>query len=161
MLGIVGAAVLGGLVFGSASTAAEGAAMGWYRFAGFAAVLGASLWFWSKGQMATSLAAATLMVVSVADLWVIDRQFFETMDPPAVAFRSDDVTDFLQTQEGPFRVWVMNLPQLGGAYRGHGNYPMRFGIEQASGEHGNQLTSIYYATTRDCTRRETVIFGID
>jgi hypothetical protein len=46
---------------------------------------------------------------------------------------------FLRAQERPFRVWVMNFPSLGGAYRGHGNYPMRFGIEQASGEHGNQL----------------------
>jgi hypothetical protein len=139
LIGIIALTILGGLTLGSAPLAAEGAAAGWFRFALVASLLTATLWAWLGGRLTTGLAAAALVGITVADLWTIDRQFFETMEPEIVAFRSDDVMDYLQEQTGPFRVWVMNFPQLGGAYRGHGNYPMRFGIEQASGEHGNQI----------------------
>ena len=136
---VAGLAVVGGLTFGNAASAADGASAGWFRFAAVAALMTVTLWAWLAGRLATGIAASALAVITVADLWTIDRQFFETTEPEAVLFRSDDVTTFLRAREGPFRVWVMNFPQLGGAYRGHGNYPMRFGIEQASGEHGNQL----------------------
>ena len=134
-----GLAIVGALTLGNAASAADGAAAGWFRFAFVSALVGAAVWVWLRGRLAAGLTAAALAVIIVGDLWSIDRQFFETTEPEVVLFRSDDVMNYLRAQEGPFRVWVMNFPQLGGAYRGHGNYPMRFGIEQASGEHGNQL----------------------
>ncbi len=139
LLGVVALTILGGLTLGNAPLAAQGAAAGWFRFALVASLLTGTLWAWLGGRLTTGLAAAALVGITVADLWTIDRQFFETTEPEIVAFQSDEVMNYLQNQPGPFRVWVLNFPQLGGAYRGHGNYPMRFGIEQASGEHGNQL----------------------
>jgi len=58
-------------------------------------------------------------------------------------FAADDVAQFLSAQPGRDRVWVLPFPPEA-IYRSNvvgapGNYLMRFGIDQAGGEHGNQL----------------------
>lgn len=144
--GMAVAAVLGGLTLGNAPTAAQNAAGGWIRFALFCALLATVFWLWTGGRVRSRGFAIAIALLTVADLWVVDRVFFRTVEPPEQMFRADDVASFLQArqaQEDPFRVWVVPGSQVLGpqvpTYHGHDNYLMRFGIEQASGEHGNQI----------------------
>ncbi len=138
---VVGVAVLATVVAaGSAGSAPRDAAAvaGYGRFALFTALVCGSLWLWWSGRLRTIGLVALLGLVTVADLWVVGRNFFETVDSPEVTFAPDDVVRFLQARDRPDRVWVLPVPP-GGAYRNHGNYLMLFGIEQAGGEHGNSL----------------------
>jgi hypothetical protein len=61
------------------------------------------------------------------------------VEPPEQMFAADDVVRFLQSQEPGDRVWVSPFPSRSTAYHRLSNYLMRFDIEQAGGEHGNQL----------------------
>ncbi len=109
---------------------------GWIRFAFFAAAVAASLWAW-YGRKLSSLAAMVLLsLVTVTDLWVVGKRFFMTLPPPSVTYAEDEVTAFLRAQPGPFRVWAVEGQSAWPAYK---NLPMWYGIEQAGGEHGNQL----------------------
>lgn len=137
--GVVAAALLGAIVAGDGAGTPPGApsvASGWGRFALFAAIVSGGLWLWSRERLTTVALVGLLAVVTVADLWVIGRRFFHTVDPPAAWFAPDDVVGFLQRQPQPFRVWTFPFPQH---YRGAGAYGgndlMLFGIEQIGGEH--------------------------
>ncbi|HEY8484890.1 MAG TPA: YfhO family protein [Longimicrobiales bacterium] len=109
------------------------------RFAIFAVMTAGVLWLWLRDRVPTLAAAGLLTLVSLADLWVIDQKFFETVESPEVMFAPDDVVQFLQAQPQPARTWVLPFPP-GAVYRGTpGNYLMLFDLEQAGGEHGNML----------------------
>ncbi|MDR0787258.1 MAG: YfhO family protein [Gemmatimonadota bacterium] len=110
---------------------------GWARFALFTALVSGGIWLWWTGKLRTTVFVTLVSVVTVADLWIVGRNFFETVPPPDVTFARDDVVDFLERQGNRDRVWV--LPFGSGVYQNQGNYLMRFGIEQAGGEHGNSL----------------------
>ncbi|NIQ55077.1 MAG: hypothetical protein GWN71_17280, partial [Gammaproteobacteria bacterium] len=71
--------------------------------------------------------AALLAVVTVVDLWIVDRRFFDTVEGPDTMFAADDVARFLQSQPAPFRVWVFPFP-LGDRqpYWNRGDYLMHF-----------------------------------
>jgi hypothetical protein len=134
-----GVAVLAAVVAGaSAGEAPRDAAMvtGFGRFALFTLLTCGALWLWWSDRVRTIAFIALLAVLTVADLWVVNRRFFETVPPPEVTFAADDVVNFLRAQPQPNRIWVLPFGQV---YRDHGNYLMRFGLEQAGGEHGNQL----------------------
>jgi hypothetical protein len=110
------------------------------RFALFAALIGGTLWWWTSGRLPTRAAVVLLALLTVSDLWVIDRKFFHTVDGPDVLFAEDDVVAFLRSQPGHDRVWTFPFPQpwrAGGA--NGGNYLMLFGVDQAGGEHPNPL----------------------
>jgi Bacterial membrane protein YfhO len=110
-----------------------------FRFALFAAAVAGVLWGWLRGGLGRTAGMALLALVTVADLWVMDRNFFRTVESPEVMFAEDDVAGFLASQRGRDRVWVLPVPAQA-VYRGQiNNYLMRFGIDQAAGEHGNQL----------------------
>ncbi|MEX2584316.1 MAG: YfhO family protein [Gemmatimonadota bacterium] len=138
------AAVVGLAVVGLALAAASGGAeprdtarmAGFGRFVLFAALVCGVLWLWIADRIRSLAFLVLLSVITVVDLWVVGRNFFDTVPPPDVTFAADDVVAFLRAQPGPYRTWVLPFPE---AYRGHGNYLMLFGIEQAGGEHGNQL----------------------
>ena len=111
-------------------------AAGWWRFLLFAGVVGGLLWAWLRRALGTAVLIAGLAVATVADQWVVGRRFFHTVPSPDQWFAPDDVVRFLQAQQGLFRVW--NIP--GAPHRGlQDNYLMYFRLEQAGGEHGNQL----------------------
>jgi hypothetical protein len=134
---ILGGVVVVGLLLGSMAPAEAGAAR--FRFALFAAAAAGLIWLWVKGSVGTALVALLLSAVAVLDLWIVDREFFETVPGPEEMFAADDVVNFLSQQPGPYRVWHLPFP-AGMVYRGvAGNYLMRFDVEQAGGEHGNQL----------------------
>src|SRR5690606_14510088 len=139
-LAAVPAAAIVGMIIAAASAGPEprDAAMvaGFGRFALFSLLSAGAIWLWLHERLRTTPLLIGLAVVTVIDLWIVDRNFFETVPPPEVTFAADDVASFLTSRPRPNRVWVLPFPQ---AYRGHGNYLMLFDIEQAGGEHGNQL----------------------
>ncbi len=144
--GVAVAAVLGAVLFGSDPAGAAGstqslsAAQGWMRFAVFAGAIAGVLWMWTAGRMGARAAMVALSLLTVADLWVIDRKFFHTVESPEAMYAPDDVVAFLQGQPQPSRVWTFPHPQY---YRGSGayggNYLMAHGIDQVGGEHPNPL----------------------
>ncbi|HEU0055535.1 MAG TPA: YfhO family protein, partial [Longimicrobium sp.] len=140
--GVVVAAVLGALVLGVPSAAmAEGTvgltpAQGWMRFAVFAAAAGTVLWLWTSEKITPVAALVALSLVTTADLWVMGKKFFQTTPPPEEMFAADDVISFLQSRPGPYRVFPIPGQSAWPSLR---NYPMHFHIDQAGGEHGNQL----------------------
>lgn len=140
LAGFVGLAVLLGTVASGGSGLngpAPGAAA--FRFALFASMTAAVLWFWMRGALNATAVLVLLSVLTVVDLWVVDRAFFRTVPPPNEMFAADDVADFLRSRPGHDRVWVLPFPP-NAVYRGQaGNYLMHFDVDQAGGEHGNQL----------------------
>jgi hypothetical protein len=108
-----------------------------FRFALFAAAVAAVVWFWIRGALNSTATVVLLAALTVVDLWIVDRRFFDTVPPPEEMFAADDVADFLRSQPGRDRTWV--LP-FGAVYRGNaGNYLMHFDVDQVGGEHGNHL----------------------
>ena len=127
---------------GGAGVDARGQALaqGAFRLAVVTWLAAGALWLWLKGSIGPRLITATLALLVVGDLWIVDRRFFETVEPPEYMFAADGVVETLKAQPQPFRVWVLPFAGAGGQpYRGHGNYLMHHDIEQAGGEHGNHI----------------------
>jgi hypothetical protein len=135
--GVVAAALVGGAV---APPGVLTPAQGWMRFAFFAALVAVALWAWTSGRTSSGVAAVLLALITLADLWIIDRKFFHTTDGPEVVFAEDDVVAFLKAQPGRDRIWAFPFPQPWRAAGANGgNYPMLFDIDQVGGEHPNPL----------------------
>ena len=101
----------------------------------------AALWAWLRRSIGTVAVVGALAILTVADLWVVDRKFFETVDGPEFLYARDDVVDFLEQQPTRDRIWVLPPELQGGRAWGGGlkNYLMYYGLDQVAGEHGNQL----------------------
>ncbi|HUQ46926.1 MAG TPA: YfhO family protein [Gemmatimonadaceae bacterium] len=136
------------IVMSQAIPSPYGEATGWIRFGLFLGIVGLLLSRWLRGGLQTRTFAIALSVVTLADLWIIDRHFFQTVPPPDQVYSSDDVLQYLQSQKDDGRVWVFPFGNQA-VYHGFDrvgantiplrNYLMTFGVEQAGGEHGNQL----------------------
>ncbi|HEX5724564.1 MAG TPA: YfhO family protein [Longimicrobiaceae bacterium] len=141
VLAVLGAGALGGQ---SAEAAALGGglspAQGWLRFAVFAGLIAAALWLWLSGRMGNRAALAALALLTLADLWIIDRKFFHVGDAPEAVFAEDDVAAFFKNQRERSRVWVVPGQS---AWPRWADYPMVHGIDQAGGEHPNPLQRWY------------------
>jgi hypothetical protein len=140
LVGMVGLGVLLGMVAAAPNAnGTPGPGPQAFRFALFAAAVAGILWGWMRGGLGRTAGMALLALVTVADLWVVGRPFFRTVEPVETMFAQDDVAAFLSSQPGHDRTWVLPVPPEA-VYRGQvNNYLMRFGIDQAAGEHGNQL----------------------
>lgn len=134
---VVVLALLGAAALGSPSgQPGPSPAGGWLRFGFFAAAATVATWMWATRRLPTTAVFWVLALVTTLDLWSLGRKFFYTLPGPEEIYTADDVTGFLQGQPGPFRVWP--LPGAS-AWPPGADYPMLFGIDQAGGEHGNQL----------------------
>ncbi len=121
---------------------------GWIRFGLFLGVTAFLLWSWVTSRLPSRVAAIALCVVTLVDMWVVTRQFFQIVPPPEEVYAPDDVVQYLRNERDSSRIWVF---PFGGQAVYHGveqvgnnriplrNYLMHFGFEQAGGEHGNQL----------------------
>ena len=140
--GVAVVGVLGALFVGAASGAmAEGTAgltpaQGWMRFAFFAGATAAVLWAWFARKLAPLATLVALSLLTTADLWLVGKRFLHTTPSPAVQYAEDEITAFLRQQRGPFRFWA---PAGQSAWPPYINLPMGFALENAAGEHGNQL----------------------
>jgi hypothetical protein len=83
---------------------------------------------WSKNF---PIVVLLLSAISVLDLWRIDSRFIQVV-PPSNYFAKDRVIEFLQSQEGKFRVFP-----LPGTYSQ--NFCAHHRIEEITGHHGNEL----------------------
>ena len=83
------------------------------------------------GRLRGAGAAAALAAVAVADLWSIDRIFFQFAPPAAQLFRDDEITSRLRAEKPPFRVLDVGVFP--------GSQLMAHDIEQVLGYHGNEL----------------------
>lgn len=136
-VGILGAVLLGAPAAGMAEgTSGLTPALGWMRFTFFAAMAGGALWLWWTRKVTTTVAMVLLSLVTVADLWIIGKRFFQTMDAPEIAYAEDEVTAFLRQQRAPFRFFSVEGQSAWPQFK---NQPMWYGLENAAGEHGNQL----------------------
>jgi hypothetical protein len=92
---------------------------------------GAGLWAIRAGRLAGSLATASLALLVTADLWSVDRLFFEFREPAAQLFRDDEITTRLRREPGPFRVLDAGVYQ--------GSYLMAHNVLTMLGYHGNEI----------------------
>ncbi|MBA3259492.1 MAG: hypothetical protein H0T68_08515 [Gemmatimonadales bacterium] len=92
---------------------------------------GAALWAVWSGALRGSVAAATLGAVIVADLWSVDRLFFDYREPAVELFADDPITARLESQPDPFRVLDLGVYQ--------GSYLMGHRIMTMLGYHGFEI----------------------
>lgn len=98
----------------------------------FTLAAGGVVWAAASGKLRNIGVTAALLLVTVADLWSVDRAFYIFSPRADVLFRDDAVTTYLKQQPMPFR--VLNA---------QGTYPqstlMAYRIPSAWGYHGNEL----------------------
>jgi hypothetical protein len=84
-----------------------------------------------KGRVGPTAAAAALALVVVADLWTIDRRFFDFKPPASELFADDAITAKLRQETRPFRVLDVGVYQ--------GSVLMAYSVPSVLGYHGNEL----------------------
>ncbi|MGD8870407.1 MAG: YfhO family protein [Gemmatimonadota bacterium] len=132
MLAAGGVAVLWGLIASTQGAQRPTYPPGAWRFVLFTGVTLGALWAWLRGKLPLRAAGILIGIIVVTDLWVIDRRFIEAIPGPDQVFPRDEIVEFLSTQDGPFRTFVLpDLPQ--------DDYLTLFDLEIVGGEHGNQL----------------------
>jgi hypothetical protein len=105
--------------------------LGSLRLLVFVGLASAALWLLREGRFAGWKAAAALAVLTIADLWSIDRLFFQFQAPAAELYRDDAVTSRLRAQPKPFRVLDVGVYQ--------GSYLMAHDIQSLLGYHGFEV----------------------
>ena len=113
---------------------AEPLRVGAARLLLFACLAAGAFWVIGLGKLRGAAAAAAILVVMSADLWSIDRQFYQFSPRAAELFRDDAVTAALRQVKPPYRVF-----DAGGSYPA--STLMAYRIPVAVGYHGNELQS--------------------
>lgn len=139
---IAGDAMLqGGIPLSERVTANSGAlALGTLRSLVFTLLTLSVIWGSAAGRMRGMRAAAALIVVLVADLWSVERQYWRFSAPASEVYASDPAIDFLAARGDSARVLALVLADGGGRdvmlrYDGL----MVHDVRQAFGYHGNEL----------------------
>lgn len=93
---------------------------------------GGLAWAVNAGKLRAGLAAGALVVVVVADMWSLNRNFFRFSPPASQLYASDEIIDYIRESEGRFRVF--NPLRV---Y--DGSVLMSYRIQTALGYHGNEV----------------------
>jgi hypothetical protein len=93
------------------------------------------LWGIWAGKLRGSVAAGALAFVVAADLWGIDRKFFEFSAPASQLYADDALITKLRETKPPFRVF--DVPGRGGVY--DGSWLMAHRVQGVFGYHGNEV----------------------
>ena len=105
--------------------------LGALRLLVFVVLGGGVVWAAAVGRIRGALAAGLLLGVTSADLWSIDRLFYQFSPRASELFRTDPVIQHLQATPPPYRVFDLGV------------YPgatlMAFQVPVALGYHGNEL----------------------
>lgn len=105
---------------------------GAWRLLVFAILGGSALWLTVTKRVSARAGTTALLILTTADLWSINRQFYEFSPRATVLFRDDPITTYLKQVPRPYRV-----VDAGNAY-GH-SILMAYGIPNALGYHGFEL----------------------
>ena len=92
---------------------------------------GAIIWAIAAGKLRGGLAATLLVAVVVADLWSVDRLFFDWSKSASEIFADDALISQLKRSAPPSRVYDPQIYQ--------GSVLMAHDIQQVLGYHGNEL----------------------
>jgi hypothetical protein len=106
--------------------------LGALRLLLFVAIGGGAVWGVATGRVRGAFAAALVLMITAADLWSIDRMFYEFSPRASVIFRGDEITAKLQAMTPPYRVI-----DFGNSYPA--STLMAYRIPNALGYHGNEL----------------------
>ncbi|MEP7324919.1 MAG: hypothetical protein ABI836_03135 [Gemmatimonadota bacterium] len=93
---------------------------------------GLVLWLILRGTVKDGLAMALLAVVTVADLWSVDHQFFRFQPPSSTIYEDDALLTHLRSIKPPFRVI-----DAGNVY--HPSQLITDRIQSVLGYHGQEL----------------------
>jgi hypothetical protein len=137
LLGVIG--VLGSIatLFASEPQAPRLAAnagalrLGAGRLLLFTALAGAAFWGVATGRLRGLAAAGALAAVVVADLWSVDRRFFEYRPAASELFADDAITGRLRQEPKPYRVLDAGVYQ--------GSVLMAYHVPTVLGYHGNEV----------------------
>jgi hypothetical protein len=137
LLGVIG--VLGSVatLFASAEQAPRLAAnapelrIGALRLVVFCTVAGAAFWAVGTGKLRGLAAAGALAAVVTADLWSVDRRFFDYKPPASELFADDPITARLKQVPNPYRVLDAGVYQ--------GSVLMAHSVQTVLGYHGNEV----------------------
>lgn len=92
---------------------------------------GAIIWAIADGRIRRGTAAALLVLVTILDLWSVDRLFYEWNPPASEMFAEDAITTKLKSVTPPSRVFDPGIYQ--------GSVLMAHDIQQVLGYHGNEV----------------------
>ena len=97
----------------------------------FTALAGAVLWGVATGKLRGLAAAAALVTVVAADLWSVDRRFFDYKPPARDLFAEDAITARLRQEPKPYRLLDAGVYQ--------GSVLMAYEVPTVLGYHGNEV----------------------
>jgi hypothetical protein len=97
----------------------------------FVALAAAAMLPAAAGKLEPRMAAAALAFAAAADLWSVDRLFFQFSPPAAQLYGDDPITAHLRREKRPFRVLDVGVFP--------GSYLMADDVEQVLGHHGNEV----------------------
>lgn len=101
-----------------------------------------------RGRLDRRLAGVALVAIVGADLWSVEREYWQFMPPARTLYASDPAIDYLKRQPQPGRVLVRAAseeglaspdPYFGTRGDGTGTGLMIHGIRSVSGYHGNEI----------------------
>ena len=118
---------------------ASALSLGAIRVFVFAAAALAILWLLESGKLKASRAAWLLAAVVTADLWSIDRIYWQFSPGASQTYASDAVIDYLNKQPAPGRVLTLPSETAPRDPFLEGDALMSHGVRQLLGYHGNQL----------------------
>jgi hypothetical protein len=137
LLGVMGVLGSVGTLFASAEQVPRQAAnaaelrLGALRLLVFVAIAGAAFWAVATGKLRGVAAAGALVAVVVADLWSVDRRFFDYKPPASELFADDPITTRLKQEPKPYRVLDAGVYQ--------GSVLMAHSVQTVLGYHGNEV----------------------
>jgi hypothetical protein len=92
-----------------------------------------TIWLMVTMRLASLAGTAAILVLVTADLWSVDRQFYEFSPRASVLFRNDSITTYLSKVPKPYRVL-----DAGNGYL-QSSILMAYGIPSVLGYHGFEL----------------------
>jgi hypothetical protein len=137
LLGVAGVLTSVGTLFATEQQAPRVAAnapelrLGALRLLLFVALAGGAFWAVAMGRVRGLAAAAALAAVVVADLWSVDRRFFDYKPAAAELFADDPITTRLKQEPRPYRVLDAGVYQ--------GSVLMARSVQTVLGYHGNEV----------------------
>lgn len=112
----------------------------WRSFVFAGATIGV-LWTLGLGRIRPAAAGAALIAITVADLWSVERNYFNFSDPASEIYASDPAIEHLKAEPQPVRVIAAALAE-GAVYHDpflDGDGLMSHGVRSVLGYHGNEI----------------------